>query len=142
MSKLVASPVGGGDDRRSAIGVLTVDDQPVFRHVMRTLVDATPGFEHVGAAASGPEGIAAAGELHPDLVLLDVRMPGMDGIETARHLRTVVPEAVVVLVSLDEPANIETLAAGCGAAAYVRKQDLSPSALTGLWAASKPGDRP
>ena len=129
------------DAGHASIAVLTVDDQSVFRDVMRTLVDATPGFKHVGAAASGAEGIAAASELAPDLVLLDVRMPGMDGIETARHLRRVSPHTMVVLVSLDEPQNIRTLAAGCGAAAYVRKQDLSPRKLTELWAASKPAER-
>lgn len=138
MSELVASQAGAN---AGMVAVLTVDDQPVFRAAMRSLVEATPGFEHVGAAASGPEGIAAARALHPDLVLVDVRMPGMDGIETARHLRRVVPGTVVVLVSLEDRGNGASLAAACGAAAYARKQDLSPRMLTGLWAAWRPADR-
>ena len=69
-----------------SIGVLTVDDQPLFRSAAAAVVDATPGFEAVGEASSGEEALQLSSELRPDLVLLDVRMPGMDGIETAQRL--------------------------------------------------------
>ena len=117
------------------IGVLAVDDQPVFRRAMANLIEATPGFEQVGEACSGSEALALAGRLHPDLVLLDVRMPGMDGIETARRLAAADEHIAIVLVSLDPVPEIEAAPASTGAVAYVRKQELSTRRLHELWAA-------
>src|SRR3954452_1245908 len=69
------------------VKVLAVDDQEVFLQVARELIAAAKGFEQVGEASSGAEGIKLAVELRPDLVLVDVRMPGMDGVETMRRIR-------------------------------------------------------
>ena len=66
-------------------------------------------------------------------MLLDVRMPGMDGIETTRRLRDAHPRAVVVLISLEDPDDVEDRAHGCGAAALVPKQDFCPAMLRRLW---------
>ena len=66
---------------------MTVDDQSVFRRVARELIEATDGFAHLGEATCGEEALVLADELRPDLVLLDVCMPGIDGLETARRLR-------------------------------------------------------
>lgn len=129
----VTPPPGGA----AAVRVLAVDDQPVFRAVVRALIEASPGFEFVGEAASGPEAIAAAGALRPDLVLMDVRMPGMDGIEAARRLGDCEPGAVVVLVSLEDPPNMGSVIAS--GALYVRKQDLSPRRLAELWRSASAG---
>jgi DNA-binding NarL/FixJ family response regulator len=128
------------DDTSSAspgsrpVTVLTVDDQEIFLRAARELIAATPGFEQVGQAASGPEALELAAGLHPDLVLLDMRMPGMDGIETARRLRTVDEDTVVVLISLEEVTESASPTASVGVAAHLRKQDLSARALQGLWA--------
>jgi len=119
------------------VTVLTVDDQEVFRRTMHSLVQATPGFEHVGEAASGPEALERAAELKPDLVLLDIRMPGMDGFETARRLAGSARAPLVVLVSLDATARPPD---GSPAAAYVCKQDLSTVTLREVWAAHRPRD--
>ena len=116
------------------IGVLAVDDQPVFRRALASLIAATPGFEQVGEASSGSEALALAMQLRPDLVLLDVRMPDMDGIETARRLAETDGRIAIVLVSLDPGPEIEAAPASAGAAAYVRKQDLSTRRLYELWA--------
>jgi DNA-binding NarL/FixJ family response regulator len=116
------------------VRVLTVDDQAVFRRAVRDLLAATPGFEEVGQAASGAEALELAGTLRPDLVLLDVRMEGMDGVETARRLLASDCRAVVVLISLDD-APEATSAVGTGIAAHVRKQQLSTRTLRELWAA-------
>jgi DNA-binding NarL/FixJ family response regulator len=116
------------------VTVLTVDDQPVFRRAMASLVEATPGFVHVGEAASGREALALAAVLHPDLVLLDVRMPEMDGIETARRLAAAERRPAIVLISLDEVPELEA-APRAGAAVYLRKQELSTRRLRELWAA-------
>jgi DNA-binding NarL/FixJ family response regulator len=119
-----------------AIGVLTVDDQRIFQRAIASLIDAAPEFVRVGAASSGPEALELAAALRPDLVLLDVRMPGMDGIETARRLAAVDPRPVVVLISIDALPDAEAALASSGAAACVRKQDLSPRTLHELWAAN------
>ncbi|MET0685880.1 MAG: response regulator transcription factor [Solirubrobacteraceae bacterium] len=118
-----------------SIGVLTVDDQPLFRTAAAAVVDATPGFETVGEAASGEEALRLSSELHPDLVLLDVRMPGMDGLETAQRLAATEPGAVIVLISIDDIGDIVPRARHAGAAASVRKQALCPQMLEELWAA-------
>ena len=113
----------------SPITVLAVDDRAVFLRAARELIAATPGFEQVGEAGSGPEAVALAADLRPDLALVDVRMPGMDGIETARRRHACDPAMVVVLISLDE---IPELLSG-DVAACVRKQELSTRRLQELW---------
>jgi DNA-binding NarL/FixJ family response regulator len=116
------------------VTVLTVDDQPVFRRAVGDLIAATPGFEEVGQAGSGREALEMAAALHPDLVLLDVRMQDMDGIETAKRLLAAESGAVVVLISLSEVPEAAS-AVAAGVAAHVRKQDLSTRTLRELWAA-------
>ena len=116
------------------VTVLTVDDQPVFRRAVGDLIAATPGFEEVGQAASGSEALELAAALKPDLVLLDVRMDDMDGIETAQRLLASECGAVVVLISLNEVPEAVSAVKG-GVAAHVRKQDLSIRTLREVWAA-------
>jgi two-component system, NarL family, invasion response regulator UvrY len=121
--------------RSSAVGVVTVDDQAVFREVAHELVDATPGFSPVGEAASGEEALRLVGEQRPGLVLVDLQMPDMDGVETARCISRDYPWAVVVLISVDEPLDVPATVSQSGATAFVRKQDLEPATLGGLWSA-------
>jgi two-component system, NarL family, invasion response regulator UvrY len=113
------------------VRVLAVDDQQVFLHAEHDLIAATPGFEQIGEATSGAEALELAAALHPDLVLLDVRMPGMDGFETAARLAVAEPGAIVILVSLDTVPEASPAAASV--AAHVRKQDLSVHTLQELW---------
>ena len=115
------------------VGVLVVDDQDAFRRVAVEVVAATDGFEPLGEAASGEEALALAAELSPELILLDVRMPMMDGIETARRLSEEHPGAVVVLISIDAPADLPQGVELCGAKALIRKQDFGSHALRWLW---------
>ena len=118
---------------RELVGVVTVDDQAVFRAAAREIIDATPGFRAIGEAASGPEGVRVVAEKHPELVLVDVRMPGMDGIETARRLTAEHPGTVVVLISIEDFTDIPSGATDSGAVALVRKQDLNRATLAALW---------
>jgi DNA-binding NarL/FixJ family response regulator len=115
------------------VGVLVVDDQIVFRQVAREVIDATPEFVLVGEATSGEHAIAAVAELSPDLILLDVRMPGMDGIEAATRLRSACSGAVVVLISIDARPDMRRGASTCGAAEFARKQDFGPALLRRIW---------
>lgn len=117
------------------VTVLAVDDQAVFRHTVRELIAATDEFQQVAEANSGEQALRLAAELHPDLVLVDVRMPGMDGIETARRLHDQDRGAVVVLVSLEALVDLPAAVAQSGVAAHIRKQDLSPRTLRRLWLA-------
>jgi DNA-binding NarL/FixJ family response regulator len=117
------------------VTVLAVDDQPIFLRAARQLIVDTPGFEQVGEATSGSEALEMAAVLRPDLVLLDVRMPGMDGIETARRMVALDARAVVVLVSLEETPELPASLATVGAAVHLRKQDLSTRALQEIWTA-------
>ena len=114
--------------------MLTVDDQPPFLEAARALIASTPGFELAGEATSGEEAIAAVDALKPDMVLLDIRMPGLDGIETARRLHDAHAETVVVLVSGHDVADVQVLAEHSGAVAVVLKERLQPALLQSLWA--------
>jgi DNA-binding NarL/FixJ family response regulator len=116
------------------VGVLIVDHQPFFRGAARQLLAALPGFAAVADASSGAEAVEVVDELRPDMVLLAVRMPGMNGIEAARRIKTRRPETVVVLISIEDAGDVPSAARSCGAATVVRKQDLGPSLLRGLWA--------
>jgi DNA-binding NarL/FixJ family response regulator len=119
----------------ATVTVLAVDDQPIFLSTAHQLIVDTPGFEQVGEATSGLEALEMVASLHPDLVLLDVRMPGMDGIETARRIAALDVPAVVVLVSLEETPELPASLASVGAAVHMRKQDLSTRALQEIWSA-------
>ena len=119
------------DAAQNEVAVLGVDDQPIFLDVAREVVAATPGFRWVGGARSGEDAVAEVDRLHPGLVLLDVRMPGMDGLETARRIADGHPGVVVVLVSVEEPPAVAV--ARSGAAVLVRKQEFGPSVLRRLW---------
>jgi two-component system, NarL family, invasion response regulator UvrY len=115
-----------------AVRVVTVDDQAVFQRAAEVVIDASPGFELAGQAASGDEGLAIVEQLRPDLVLLDVRMPGMDGVETARRLAECRPEVVVVLITVQEPP-VAPGASTCGAVRLVSKRQFCPALLREIW---------
>jgi two-component system, NarL family, invasion response regulator UvrY len=112
--------------------VLAVDDSAVFLRVADSVVSATTGLRLVGTAASGEEAIGLLPDLQPDLVLLDVHMPGIDGLETARIIRRESPQTVVVLVSA-EPSGLEAAADSAGAVAILDKVDLGPELIDELW---------
>jgi two-component system invasion response regulator UvrY len=120
---------------RPAVAVVTVDDQAVFRSVAREVLEATPGFESAGEAASGEEALRLVEAVRPQLALVDVRMPGMDGVETARRLSAADPNLVIVLISLEDPSTLPHAAADSGAVTFARKQDFGPGMLRSFWGA-------
>jgi CheY-like chemotaxis protein len=122
----------------SPVRVLTVDDQAIFLRAVSRLLRAAPGFEQVGEARSGEEAIARVAELQPDLVLLDVRMPGMDGVETARRLLAERTPPAVVLISLEPLPELEP-GLDLPAVGFLRKQELSVRSLAAVWADHGPG---
>jgi DNA-binding NarL/FixJ family response regulator len=118
--------------------VLIVDDQEPFREAARLVVELTDGFDVVGEAESGEAGVAAARELRPDLVLMDVNLGDIDGTEATRRILAELPETVVFLVSTYEPAEYEPKAAECGAAAYIPKSAFGPDELEAAWSQAAP----
>jgi DNA-binding NarL/FixJ family response regulator len=126
------------DQAAVAVAVVTVDDQEVFRSVAREVVEATDGFEPAGEAATGEEALRLVDEVKPQLVLVDVRMPGMDGVETARRLSRAHPDLVIVLISLEDRSSVPSTIEDSGAVAFVRKQDFGPATLRKLWASHGP----
>lgn len=128
---------GMGASAADPVGVLAVDDQSIFLDVARDVVAATPGFSWVGGATSGEEALDAVAEYGPDLVLMDVRMPGIGGIEAAQRICERHSDVVVVLISVEESPAIKPAIEASGAAALVRKREFSPAMLRRLWLAYK-----
>jgi len=116
------------------VAVLTVDDQECFRDVLRDMIAATSGFVLVGEACSGEEALLAVESLSPHLVLMDVRMPGMDGATAAQAIISQSPRTVVVLISVEDPELAPGVQALSHAVARVPKQHLRPQLLRDLWA--------
>jgi DNA-binding NarL/FixJ family response regulator len=118
----------------AVVRVLLVDDQSAFLRAMIGVVQETPGFEVVGAAASGEESVRLAGTLLPDLVLMDVNLPGIDGLEATRRLREGADHSpVVFLLSTHDGEVGDGFAAESGAAAYMTKSSFGPDRLQDLW---------
>jgi DNA-binding NarL/FixJ family response regulator len=111
--------------------VLIVDDHPSFRATARALLE-TEGFEVVGEAADGRQALERAHQLHPDIVLLDVQLPDIDGFEVARRLTLNGSSPAIVLVSSRDAADYGDLIAACGARGFVPKGELSGAAVRAL----------
>lgn len=115
------------------VGVLIVDDQPPFRTVARTVVGLASGFRVVAEAESGEEAVAMASSEHPSLVLMDINLPGISGIEATRRITSDQPGTIVILMSTYDADSLPDDASSCGAARYVHKEDLSPALLVEIW---------
>jgi DNA-binding NarL/FixJ family response regulator len=116
------------------VTVLIVDDHPSFRASARTLLEAE-GYEVVGEAEDGESAVAAVQELMPDLVLLDVQLPDIDGFEVAARLRKLGDGPVVILTSSRDGADYGRCIGDCGAHGFVPKAELSGAAIAALFAA-------
>ena len=111
------------------VSVLVVDDQAPFRAAAKAVVGMTPGFEVVGEARSGEEALTQVAALAPALVLMDINMDGMNGIEATRHITTDHPGVRVVLLSTYDEEDLPADARTCGAVAYVHKELFGPDVL-------------
>jgi two-component system, NarL family, invasion response regulator UvrY len=111
------------------IGVLIVDDQPPFRAAARSLVSVLRGWEVVGEVGSGEDAVDAVRDTAPGVVLMDINLPGISGIEATRQIVASWPSVRVVLLSTYQADDLPADALTCGAVAYVRKEDLTPRIL-------------
>ena len=125
------------------VHVLIVDDQAAFRRAAARVLARLPDFELIGEADSGEASVEAARLLQPDLVLMDIHLPGINGPEATRRILTDVvwPKAppIVFLLSTYEAAEYAAETLACGAAAYLPKAEFGPAALAAAWAAAQPG---
>jgi adenylate cyclase len=117
-----------------AVRVLVVDDQTPFREAAKLVVDATEGFEVVGEAESGEAAVALAASLEPDLVLMDVNLPAMDGMEATRRIVEASPETIVIALSTE--LGLATRALASGAVTFVSKSEFDPDRLVTAWASA------
>jgi DNA-binding NarL/FixJ family response regulator len=121
-------PVGDRDVR-----IFTVDDHESFRDALRDLIAVAPGFRLVGEASCGEEATQAVDQLSPQLVLMDVKMPGIGGIAAARRILSRHPDVAVVLISANDLSLHPDVVALGTAVAFARKEDLRPRKLRELW---------
>jgi DNA-binding NarL/FixJ family response regulator len=122
------------NDAVSAVAVIIVDDQIPFRRAARMVMAATPGFEVVGEAVTGEEAVELFEALGPGLVLMDINLPGISGIEATRRITTSHPEAVVLLLSTYRADDLPKDAGSCGAAGYINKEQFEPAVVLDLFA--------
>jgi len=126
-----------GGESEELVRVVIVDDQKPFRMAARDVVEVTGGFEVVGEAESGEESVELAARLQPDLVLMDLNLPGIDGLEATRRIHASGEKHIVVLmVSTYEADEFAPRAEEAGAAAYISKSDFGPDQLEEAWTAA------
>jgi len=112
--------------------ILIVDDHEIVRRGLRSLLASRPEWTICGEAADGCEAIEKAQSLRPDIVLMDISMPRMDGLSATQILRRQLPETQIVIISQNDPSIVQPQAQEVDAAAFVAKSDLSRSLLTTL----------
>jgi len=112
--------------------ILVVDDFAAWRDQIRSLVETRPEWSIVGEASDGQEGIEKATEIQPDIILLDVAMPSLNGIEAAKILRQRCPRSKILFVTQDGDDDIRDAAMRLGAAAYLLKRNVGNELLDAI----------
>ena len=115
--------------------VWVVDDQASFRRATAATLDAMDDFVMAGECETGETAVELIPDGDADIVLMDIHMPGIGGIEAARQIRTARTDLMVVLMSTYDVEDLPAAAANCGAASYLHKERLSPDLLRRIWRA-------
>lgn len=119
--------------------VLLVDDHPLFREGLKTLLKQHSGFEVIGEAGNGHEGLSKAKELEPDLVVMDLSLPDKSGTEVTRAIRSILPETRIMILSMHSKIDYITEAFRYGATGYVVKESVSERLMECLESVAKGG---
>jgi DNA-binding NarL/FixJ family response regulator len=120
-----------------SVRILVVDDHEMLREQFCALLRNQPGFEVICEAANGLEGVSRAQELQPDVVVLDISMPSLGGIEAAGRIRRVAPKSQIVFLSQHNSETIAQTALATGALAYVTKSSASDDLVPAVKAVSE-----
>ena len=115
------------------LSVMVVDDQAPFRMAARAVIRRSEGFSLAGEAENGVKALELATEVHPDVVLMDINMPEMGGIEATRRIVAELPETFIILCSTYDITDLPPDATESGARAYVHKEQLGATTLRRLW---------
>ena len=126
----MAGSVPAPAHRADVIRVLIVDDHPLVREGVRHVLTSDSGFDVVGEASTGEDAVRLSGELAPDVVVLDLTMPGMSGLEAAPRIREAAPHARLLVLSIHDHEEYVLQSVRAGAEGYLRK-DSSPAELRG-----------
>jgi DNA-binding NarL/FixJ family response regulator len=129
---LVGEAGGSVSAQEPELRAPVVDDQPHFRRAAARLIAAIDGFRLVGEASTGEEAVDMVGTVGAELVLMDVRMPGMGGVEAARRILATLPATRVVLVSSSDLKALPNAVMSCGAERFLRKDELGAATLAEL----------
>src|ERR1700691_6231018 len=125
-----------GDQART---VLLLYGHTPCRVAARSVVGVTPGFEVVGEAKSGEQAVEQVAALHPQLVLMDINMDGISGIEAARRITSEHPETRVILLSTYDAEDLRGASRSCGAIGYLHKEQFGPDVLVEMWSGEETG---
>jgi len=120
-----------------SIRILIVDDYEALRESIRCLLETRSDFEICGEAKDGAEGVEKSAELKPDVIVMNISMPVMDGFEAARHIRTVSPHSRIVIMSSHKDEQLLREAKNVGAVCYVPKSEASREIVDAVYAAAK-----
>ena len=115
------------------VRVWVVDDQASFRRATAATLDAMDDFVMAGECETGESAVELIRDGDADIVLMDIHMPGMGGIEATRQIHAAQPDLIVVLMSTYDVEDLPAAASNCGAAAYLHKERLSPDLLSRIW---------